>query len=421
LEDVYTSIPSIIPSTVKLQTSYLGVAGTLVPSGGTAITTDVCSTKTFFGASQSDWNTKTGALTIDASKMLSTATYCGVTGSITSSDSITGSNGTLAITIPDGYYSGSKTATASDTNLLSGNIKSGINIFGVDGNSNVVDTSSGSAASTDILTGKKAWVDGVELTGNIASNNSITGSNGTLAITIPDGYYSGSKTATASDTNLIAANIKKSTSIFGVTGLYVTPPPATDQTDIYGTSRTCSDGGTGTCEDGYYKSGSALSYSDVTINSIKVAVIDANTGLMWNKCTAGLSGSTCTTGAVTSLAWKTAGGVTEAIDYCENIKLCNDGTYQGDKTTEGDCTGHDGNLYIDWRLPNLRELFTLVVLTTGQGAPYINKTYFPATGNAYWSSTTHPAGPAGAFDVYFNSPSISDNGKTSGYNVRCVR
>jgi len=145
-------------------------------------------------------------------------------GTATAGDNVTGSS--LSMTIPDGFYSGSKTATASDANLNAANVKSGTSIFGVSGTytgigSNIQDTSSGDATASDIANGKMAWVDGVELTGNVPAGANITGADGTKVITITDGLYSGNKTATASDTDLTAANIKSGVDIFGVTGSVV--------------------------------------------------------------------------------------------------------------------------------------------------------------------------------------------------------
>jgi hypothetical protein len=57
--------------------------------------------------------------------------------------------------------------------LVSTNIKSGATIFGVAGNSNVVDTSSGDATDAQILDGKKAWVDGAEVTGSATNHGTI--------------------------------------------------------------------------------------------------------------------------------------------------------------------------------------------------------------------------------------------------------
>lgn len=72
LTEIYTALANlIVPAQVKLGATYLGQAGTLVPSGGTATVADVLIGKTFFGDSQADWNLQTG--TYDASN-LSTAT-----------------------------------------------------------------------------------------------------------------------------------------------------------------------------------------------------------------------------------------------------------------------------------------------------------------------------------------------------------
>ncbi|MCU7835399.1 MAG: hypothetical protein KZQ83_09100, partial [gamma proteobacterium symbiont of Taylorina sp.] len=86
------------------------------------------------------------------------------------------------------------------------------------GNDNVVDTSSGDAIAENIESGKKAWVDGIEIIGTIAAGNNVSGTDGQLIIDIPDGLYSATKTATASDTNLIQANICTGKTIFGVAG-----------------------------------------------------------------------------------------------------------------------------------------------------------------------------------------------------------
>ena len=79
-------------------------------------------------------------------------------------------NGAFALTasssdqsVTAGYYSGG--TLAGDADLASTSIKSGITIFGVAGNSNVVDTSSGDATAANIATGTIAWVDGTALTG----------------------------------------------------------------------------------------------------------------------------------------------------------------------------------------------------------------------------------------------------------------
>jgi hypothetical protein len=71
---------------------------------------------------------------------------------------------TITQTIAMGYHDGSG-HVVGNTDLVSGNVRSGVSLFGVSGDPNVVDTSSGDATAGQILTGKKAWVDGVEVSG----------------------------------------------------------------------------------------------------------------------------------------------------------------------------------------------------------------------------------------------------------------
>lgn len=49
---------------------------------------------------------------------------------------------------------------------MSANIRAGSTVFGVGGDPNVVDTSSGDAVAAEIAAGRRAWVDGVEVVGS---------------------------------------------------------------------------------------------------------------------------------------------------------------------------------------------------------------------------------------------------------------
>jgi hypothetical protein len=147
LKEIYDAIPTVAANKVKLGTNYLGIAGTLLPDGGTAVAGNVLSGSTFFGGSQTDWNIQTGTMPNVGQQIITPST----TGQ----------------TITAGYHDGTGLA-AGDADLISGNIKGGITLFGIAGDSNVVNTSSGDAVVGNILTGKKSWVDGVELTGTAA-------------------------------------------------------------------------------------------------------------------------------------------------------------------------------------------------------------------------------------------------------------
>ena len=84
---------------------------------------------------------------------------------------ITQSGTTVSILVPKGYWDGTKKintlATAIDADCVTGNIKAGVNIMGVDGKVSVVDTADATAGVSDILSTKTAYVNGVKVTGNV--------------------------------------------------------------------------------------------------------------------------------------------------------------------------------------------------------------------------------------------------------------
>lgn len=123
-------------------------------------------------------------------------------------------------------------------------------------------------------------------------------------------------------------------------------------------------------------------------------ILDNSTGLFWQKCNIGQTGSSCS-GSATQLNWSTA------ITECRNLTLANR----------------------DWRLPNINELITLLD-DTKSNEPLINTNFFPSTLlTAYWSSTTPNSNNATARIVQFNTGnnSIGANNKTVNiYYARCV-
>ena len=88
----------------------------------------------------------------------------------------------------------------------------------------IVTLSSGSAdanaTAAQILSGYSAYVRGAKVNGNIPSLGAQTITPGTTAKTIPDGRYLSGLQTIAGDANLLAGNIKKGVSIFGVAGSY---------------------------------------------------------------------------------------------------------------------------------------------------------------------------------------------------------
>src|SRR3989344_5288975 len=75
--------------------------------------------------------------TIDATKVLSGISYLGIAGSITNVGAQTITSTTSNTVITTGYHNGSGYC-AGDVDLITANIKTGANIFGIDGDVNVV-------------------------------------------------------------------------------------------------------------------------------------------------------------------------------------------------------------------------------------------------------------------------------------------
>ncbi len=110
-------------------------------------------------------------------------------------------------------------------------------------------------------------------------------------------------------------------------------------------------------------------------------VTDITTGLMWQKASDG------------SMTWE------NAISHCESLSLA----------------GYD-----DWRLPNIRELRSIV--DYGKYSPAIDTNMFPDTKSSpYWSSSTNASNTDHAWLVYFTHGYGGSNHKSSDYYVRAVR
>ena len=80
---------------------------------------------------------------------------------------------------------------AGDTNLIAANIRSGITIYGVTGDSKLVDTTSGNADAGAILSGRIAWVDGQEIGGLLEVTScsdlpNCSGNNGSCVFSYDD-------------------------------------------------------------------------------------------------------------------------------------------------------------------------------------------------------------------------------------------
>jgi len=130
------------------------------------------------------------------------------------------------------------------------------------------------------------------------------------------------------------------------------------------------------------------------------SVTDSTTGLMWEQKTDDDS----IHDRDNTYTWR------QALAWIDNL---NSSTYLG---------------YSDWRLPNVRELGSIV--DTSRENPAIDITYFPNTVSsyysAYWSSTTstyanYPYTLNPAYTAAFTDGSVEHKLKSSSYYVRAVR
>ena len=146
-----------------------------------------------------------------------------VTGTIPSKGATTYTPGTTNQTITSGQYLSGTQTIVGDTDLKAGNIKSGVNLFGVNGTF----TSDANAVAGNILKGKTAYVNGNKITGTISSKGATTYTPGTSNQTISSGQYLSGTQTIQGDADLKAGNIKSGVNIFGVTGTYSGPSVST--------------------------------------------------------------------------------------------------------------------------------------------------------------------------------------------------
>lgn len=134
------------------------------------------------------------------------------------------------VNIDSGFYPpGSQvTIQAHDPDLLSGNIRSGVNIFGVPGKSTVVDTADAVLDPNMLVAGYSGYDDGVKKAGQMpnrsAENNHMPGLESTVwagdrvFIRPPHGFYNGSTWVTTPAPTLKPENIPKDAAILGIQG-----------------------------------------------------------------------------------------------------------------------------------------------------------------------------------------------------------
>ena len=175
--------------TVWMDTTDKTVAADKMVSGITALKNDGTTvTGNLTSRSSSDLTASGATVTVPAGVYSSQASKAVSSGSATAPATISGSSATVS--------TGTNTLTLSKTVSVTPSVTAGYVSSGTAGNSAVSLTASVNTRSSSDLTAS------------------------TLTVTAPSGYYGSDATKTLTDANLLAENIKKDISIFGVTGSY---------------------------------------------------------------------------------------------------------------------------------------------------------------------------------------------------------
>lgn len=135
--------------------------------------------------------------------------------------------------------------------------------------------------------------------------------------------------------------------------------------------------------------------SRYTLNGDGTAT-DNTTGLQWMRCTLGQtfnSNEASCTGTAITYNWQ------QALTQANTHNLAQQG---------------------DWRLPNIKELQSLVA--TNRGIPAINLEVFPSTAfGCYWSSSAYAGNGYSAWCVFFIGGNTLDSYNGNSAFVRLVR
>ena len=134
----------------------------------------------------------------------------------------------------DSYFQGINWIRYPEPHLLSENVKANKVIMGVPGKSTVIDTEVADALAGDIISGKKAGVDGVIVTGTMPDKNFVwsepallvSNPGGGIHVIPQKGYYSGDTNYAVNgginvvDPDFLASNIKNGVNLFELVGTF---------------------------------------------------------------------------------------------------------------------------------------------------------------------------------------------------------
>ena len=389
--------------------------------------TDVTAGKTYWGLNNDYWGLQTGTSTVVDAEVgdaeaadLKNGKTAWVAGNKVIGTMPTQTLSDTHTNIAAGYYAAT-TLNTVDMDLVSGNLRNGVNIFGVMGDPKVVNTSSGDAGPGDIKMGKKAWVDGEEMTGvynpliakgnasaeqvlisKTFSNSNASGISGTMpnqgAIIytptttdqpIAMGYHNGAGLVKG-DTNLTSDNIKSGVTIFGISGnpnVVDTSAGDANPNDIAKDKKAFVGGQL------LIGTGSLVSYP-APVEKIGQSAT-AQQGVAWPTPRFTDQGDGTVIDKLTGLIWlKKANCIGTDNPTLDSDKTIGDGkvTWQHALTF---VTGINSGTYncgvsqTDWRLPNIKELQSLIDFSQYNPALPDAHPFSGVQSGTYWSTTSY--------------------------------
>lgn len=271
------------------------------------------------------------------------------------------------------YYGLQRVNINGDANLIPGNIRSGISIFGVNGSyspsfqlqsKNVTPSGSAQAITPD------SGYDGlsrVDVAAIALEAKSVTPSASQQVITPASGYNGLSKVTIAGDADLIASNIKKDVNIFGVIGTYEGGSAPITGSLIEITCSSNIEQVTATVNDNTY-----TAYLDTAAHKAYVTIPYTDTTEARTCVLRGYSGGTQVTAANVSMAagvgYYTATLSTSAWVYNNGTWTgVNDKTWTGFSATISSPSGTGGGTYYVYRATLTAEEQSSLI--RGYGAP----------------------------------------------------
>ncbi|MFM8410378.1 MAG: DUF1566 domain-containing protein, partial [Alphaproteobacteria bacterium] len=275
--------------------------------------------------------------------------------------------------------------------------------------SSLASARAGDAAPSEVLSGRTfTSAAGDAVAGSMPNRGAVSIVPGASSRSIPAGFHDGNGTV-AGDPALVGSNIRVGRTIFGVAGTSESGPGS-----VPTSSGETNDYGYGS--DGCLRLGSAPSFVDNGDGT----VTDRGTGLTWEKKSRDGSlhdvDATFTWGQAAA-PWALNGSVVSGFLRALDTVPC--------------FAGH-----CDWRLPNLRELQTIVDFgrsspatpqvfanACAPGCDVLSCSCTPSTapGDLLWTATSFAASPADAWAVGFGTGSPSTAAKTTALRVRAVR